>query len=128
MIIKTSIKLVGFFIVLFFFNDTFIKSFLPSLLVFCANYCVIVTTNFNRCCCWLRFAVQPKHFFFYSGHPDVCTAIIMIIMLYALRDFYMCILTPFADVIFLIIPTFVCFDQSSLLEPKTTPILNVADT
>ena len=37
---------------------------------FCANYCIIVTTNFG----------PAKAFTFYSGHPDVCTAIIIIIM------------------------------------------------
>ena len=44
----------------------------------------------------------------------------------SLKHFYMCILTPFADVKFLIIIiiiiTIFCFDRSSLLEPKTTPI------
>ena len=54
---KTSIKLVGF-ISLFILYDTFIKSFLP--IFFFANYRVIVTTNFSRCCGWLRFAAQPN--------------------------------------------------------------------
>ena len=26
---------------------------------------------------WLRFPAQPKLLFIYSGHPDVCTAIII---------------------------------------------------
>ena len=30
----------------------------------CGNYCVIiVTTNFSRCCDWLRFAAQPSFYF-----------------------------------------------------------------
>ena len=28
---------------------------------FFANYRVIVTTNFSRCCGWLRFAAQPNN-------------------------------------------------------------------
>ena len=35
-----------------------------TVLFFCANYCVIVTTNFSRCCGWLRSAAQPKLLFF----------------------------------------------------------------
>ena len=54
--------------------------FFPGFL-FCANYGVIVTTNFSRCCGWLLFAAQPKLLFFYSGHPDVCIAIIIIIII-----------------------------------------------
>ena len=46
---------------------------------------------------------------------------IIMLNMSSLKHFYMCILTPFADVKFIII-TIVCFDQSSLLEPKTTPI------
>ena len=52
-----------------------------TLLSYCANYCLIVTTNFSQCYGWLWFAAQPKLLFFYSGHPDVCTAIIIIIMI-----------------------------------------------
>ena len=69
-IIKTSIKLGGFFYCFIFFYDTFIKSFLPSSFFFgrggrgCANYCVIVTANFSPCCGWLQFAAQPKLLFF----------------------------------------------------------------
>ena len=40
--------------------------------------CVIVSTNFSRLCGWLRFSAQPKLLFFYSGHPDVCTAMIIV--------------------------------------------------
>ena len=36
---------------------------LPSFF-FSENYSVIVTTNFSRCCGWLRFAAQPKLLFF----------------------------------------------------------------
>ena len=69
-IIKTSMKLVGFFY--HFFNDTFMKSFLPFFF-FRKSLCII-STNFSRYCGWLRFAAQPKLLFFYSGHLDVCTA------------------------------------------------------
>ena len=58
-------------------------------LFFCANYCVIVTINFSRCCGWLRFAAQPKLLFFYSGHPDVGTAIIIIIIIMETLFLYM---------------------------------------
>ena len=71
-------------IYLFIYYDTFIKSFL-SRFFFCANYCVIVTTNFSRCCGWLRFVTQPKLLFFYSGHPGVCTATIIIIKAYPIQ-------------------------------------------
>ena len=37
---------------------------------FCANYCIIVTRNFG----------PAKAFTFYSGHPHVCTAIIIMMM------------------------------------------------
>ena len=92
LIIKTSIKLLGFylFIYLFFmtilsnyFQPVFFVCFFCSLFfcflffVFCANYCVFVTTNISRCCGWLRFAALPKLLFFYSWHPDVCTAMII---------------------------------------------------
>ena len=43
--------------------------FFPAF--FCANYCIIVTTNFG----------PAKAFTFYSGDPDVCTAIIIIIII-----------------------------------------------
>ena len=49
--------------------------FYPVFFLFCcANYCVIVTTNFSRCC-------PAKAFIFYSAHPEVCTAIIIIIII-----------------------------------------------
>ena len=60
-VIKTSMKLVGFFY-LFIFYDTFIFTqvfFFSFFFFFCANYCVTVNTNFSRCCGWLRFAAQP---------------------------------------------------------------------
>ena len=43
--------------------------FFVCLFVFflCANYCLIVTTNFSRCCGWLRFAAQPKLLIFTLG-------------------------------------------------------------
>ena len=66
LIIKMSIKLLGFYLFTFFY-DTLIKSFLTRFFLFCANYCVIVTTNFSRCCGWLRFAAQPKLLFFTLG-------------------------------------------------------------
>ena len=53
------------------------KSFLPRFFFFCANYCVIVTTNFSRCC-------PAKAFIFYSAHPEVCTAIIIVIIIIAI--------------------------------------------
>ena len=37
------------------------------LFFFCANYCVIVTTNFSPCCGWLRFAAQPGLLIFTLG-------------------------------------------------------------
>ena len=59
LIIKTSIKLLGFYLFTYFFYDTLIKSFLTTFFFcFCANYCVIVTTNFSRCCGRLRFAAH----------------------------------------------------------------------
>ena len=49
--------------------------FYPAFFFFFgANYCVIVTTNFSRCC-------PAKAFIFYSAHPEVCTAIIIIIII-----------------------------------------------
>ena len=48
--------------------------FYPAFFFFGANYCVIVTTNFSRCC-------PAKAFIFYSAHPEVCTAIIIIIII-----------------------------------------------
>ena len=68
-----------FFVVV---HDTSIKSFLTFFFFFCANYSVILTKIFSQCCRWLRFAAQPKLLFFYSRHPDVCTAIIVIITIY----------------------------------------------
>ena len=62
-IIKTCIKLVGFFYC-YFFMTLLSNHFYPF---FCANYCVIVTTNFSRYCGWLRFASQPKLLFFTLG-------------------------------------------------------------
>ena len=46
---------------------------------FCANYCVVVASKFSPCCSWLGFPAHPRLLFFYSGYPDVCTAIIIII-------------------------------------------------
>ena len=95
-VIKTSIKRLGFYLFIFFFYDNLIKLFLTSFLFvcffpsffdflfflfFCANYSALVTTNFSRCCAWLRFAALPKLLFFYSGHPDVSTAMIIIIII-----------------------------------------------
>ena len=48
LIIKTSIKLLGFYLFTYFFYDTLIKSFLTRFFFcFCANYCVILTTYFS---------------------------------------------------------------------------------
>ena len=70
-----------------YFQPVFFVCFFCSLFfcflffVFCANYCLFVTTNISRCCGWLRFAALPKLLFFYSGHPDVSTAMIIIIII-----------------------------------------------
>ena len=48
-------------------NDGFQLTNIFIQISFCANYCVIVTTNFSRCCGWLRFAAQPKLLIFTLG-------------------------------------------------------------
>ena len=76
-IVKTSIKLVGSFLSLIFFYYTFIKSFLPRFFL-----------RKLLCNCYYKFqsmlqlvtVCRPyKAFIFYSGHPDVCTAIIIMV-------------------------------------------------
>ena len=48
---------------------------------FCANYCVIVTTILVHAAAGYGLPPSQSFHFFYSGHPDVCTAIIIIIMI-----------------------------------------------
>ena len=69
-----SMKLVGF--IYLFIYDIFMKSFLAGIF-FGANYCN----------CYYKFELMlrlvmvcrpAKAFSFYSGHPDVCTATIII--------------------------------------------------
>ena len=68
LIIKTSIKLLGFYLFTYFFLwHSYQIIFNCVFFCFCANYCVIVTTNLSRCCGWLRFAAQPKLLFFTLG-------------------------------------------------------------
>ena len=85
-VIKTSIKLLEFYLFIYFY-DTLIKSFVTSFFV-----CLFVCFLFLRkllCNCFYKFKSMlrlvtvcrsAKAFNFYSGHPDVCAAIIIIII------------------------------------------------
>ena len=79
-VIKTSIKVVGFFYVFIYFYDTFIKSFLPSFFFLRKWLC----NCYHKFYLMLRLVMvcrPAKALIFYSGRPDVCTAMIIIIII-----------------------------------------------